>query len=208
MDEEETDREAPDRAPCLSRVSGKRRRRRRRGGSDQSPCCPGKRGRRRRLRARPRFRRYRAMTGASTVGPSASMPSSASAACAATRRARRKTRSPATLITSAPGSSATSMLEGEDKPHIDSQADPVNIAAAGSEGNISIRQSLQGREGGKGVLRAQAVQPLHASGLRASVPDRRDIQDRGRRGRDRPYLLHRLPVLRPGLPIRRAVLQC
>ena len=37
-------------------------------------------------------------------------------------------------ITSAPGSSATSHLEGEEKAHIDSQADPVNIAASGSEG--------------------------------------------------------------------------
>ena len=47
---------------------------------------------------------------------------------------------------------------------------------------ISLRQSLQGCEGRKGLLRAQAVQPLHSSGLRAGVSDRRDLQDRGRRG--------------------------
>ena len=98
-------------------------------------------------------------------------------------------------------------LEGEEKARIDSQQDPVNIAASGSERRLPLRQSLQGREGREGVLRAQAVQPLHPSGLRAGMPHRRHLQDRGRRGPHRPQVLHRLPVLRAGLPLRRALLQ-
>ena len=70
---------------------------------------------------------------------------------------------------------------------------------------VSLCQPLQGCEGGKGFLRAQAVQPLHPSGLRAGVPDRRHLQDQGRRGADRPRVLHRLPLLRAGLPLRRAL---
>ena len=98
-------------------------------------------------------------------------------------------------------------LEGEDKARIDSQADPVNIEASGSEGRLSIRQSLQGCEGRKSLFRPQAVQSLHASGLCAGVPDRRDLQNRGWCGRHRSHLLHRLPILRAGLSVWRAILQ-
>ena len=98
----------------------------------------------------------------------------------------RKRRSRATRTSSAPGSSATSTSRATTQVHIDSQQDPVNIAASGSENDVPIRQPLQGREGGQGVLRAQAVQSLHASGLRAGVPHRRHLPHRGRRGAGRP----------------------
>jgi ferredoxin len=51
------------------------------------------------------------------------------------------------------------------------------------------------------------VQPLCPPDLRPGLPDRRDLQDQGRRRADRPRSLYRLPVLRPGLPIRRPLLR-
>ena len=105
---------------------------------------------------------YRITTGPSIAGHSASTPRSASAACAASRRASGKMTSPSDAHHFRTWVERYVYLEGEDKPHIDSQHDPVNIEASGSEARVSLRQSVQGRQGGKGVLRAQAVQSLHA----------------------------------------------
>ena len=73
-------------------------------------------------------------------------------------------------------------LEGEDKPRIDSQHDPVNIEASGSEKEYRFANRYKGCEGGKGLFRAQAVQPLHAPELRTSLSCRRHLQDQGRCG--------------------------
>ena len=66
-------------------------------------------------------------------------------------------------------------LQGEDNARIDSQADPVNIAASTAEGEYSFRQPVPGCECRKSLLRAEAVQPLYASCLCAGLPDWRNI---------------------------------
>ena len=73
----------------------------------------------------------RTMIGRNISGHSASMPKNASAACAASRRASRKT-----MLLPTPHHFRTWVeryvtLEGEDNARIDSQADPVNIEASG-----------------------------------------------------------------------------
>ena len=98
-------------------------------------------------------------------------------------------------------------LEGEDKPRIDSQADPVNIAASGSEGEYRFANRYKDAKVEKAFFVPKLCNHCTHPACVQVCPHRRDIQDRRRRGPDRPYLLHRLPVLRPGLPVRRAVLQ-
>ena len=67
-------------------------------------------------------------------------------------------------------------LEGDKRARIDSHHDPGEHRGLRFGTRIPVRQPLPGREGGEGFLRAQAVQPMHASGLRAGVPYRRHLQ--------------------------------
>ena len=55
------------------------------------------------------------------------------------------------------------------------------------------------------LLRAQAVQPLREPAVRAGLPGGGDLHHAGRRGAGGQGLLHRLPLLHPGLPVRRAL---
>ncbi len=66
-------------------------------------------------------------------------------------------------------------LEGEETARIDSQADPVNIAASGSESEYRFADRYKDAKGGTGVLRTEAVQPLHPSGLRSGMSNRCDL---------------------------------
>ena len=77
---------------------------------------------------------YRDTTGQSTAGRSGSMQPNASAACAASRPASARTTSPPTRTISAPGSSAMSTSKARRTRASTARADPVNIAASGSEG--------------------------------------------------------------------------
>ena len=98
-------------------------------------------------------------------------------------------------------------LEGEDKARIDSQADPVNIEASGSEGQYRFANRYKDAKVEKAFFVPKLCNHCTQSGLRAGVPDRRNLQDRGWRGRHRSHLLHRLPVLRAGLSVWRAFFQ-
>jgi ferredoxin len=63
---------------------------------------------------------------------------------------------------------------------------------------------VQGRDP-EDVLRSQAVQPLRRSALRAGLSRGRDVHHRGRRRPGGRRVLHRMSLLHPGLPLRRAL---
>ena len=167
------------------------------------PLPPANEPRQRKCR---RAQQSRDMTGPSTAGRSASMPPNASAACAASKPASGKQCCPGRASLPHLGRRYVT-LEGEETARIDSQADPREHRGVRFGRRISLRRPLQGREGREGFLRAEAVQSLHESCLRTGLSDRRNLQDRGWRRSHRPYLLHRVPILRASLSLRRPLLQ-
>ena len=98
-------------------------------------------------------------------------------------------------------------IEGDPEVHIDSQSDPVNIAASGSEKEFRFANRYKDAKSREGVLCAQVVQSVHQSVLCSGVPDRGHLPHQRRRGADRSHLLHWLPLLCSSLPLRRALLQ-
>jgi ferredoxin len=61
--------------------------------------------------------------------------------------------------------------------------------------------------GGRALLRAGAVPAVPQRAVHEGVPDRRHVDREGRHRRDRLRLVHRLPLLHGGLPVRRAAVQ-
>ena len=114
---------------------------------------------------------------------------SASAAAIACAPARRKTMCP--TATSAPGSSAIT------SPTATSRIPQVDSPDGGKKGF----PPAEGRRR-KELLRSEAVQPLRGFALHAGLPGGRDVRQPGWRGAGRQEILPRLPVLRPGLPVR------
>ena len=135
------------------------------------------------------------------------MPRNASAACAASRRASAKTTFRSPRITSAPGWSATSTWRARSKPRIDSQQDPVNIEASGSESEYRFANRYKDAKVEKAFFVPKLCNHCTHPACVQVCPIGATYKAQGRRGAHRPQVLHRLPVLRAGLSLRRALLQ-
>ena len=105
------------------------------------------------------------------------MPRSASAACAVSRPCKIENNVALDAHHFRTWVERYVYLEGADHALVDSQDDPVNIAASGSEKTYRFANRYKDAKVEE-ISRRQAVQPVHASGLRAGVPHRRDVQDR------------------------------
>ena len=98
-------------------------------------------------------------------------------------------------------------LEGEETARIDSQADPVNIAASGSEGEYRFADRYKDAKVEKAFFVPKLCNHCTHPACVQVCPTGATYKTEDGVVRDRPYLLHRLPVLRAGLPLRRALLQ-
>ena len=98
-------------------------------------------------------------------------------------------------------------LEGEDKPRIDSQADPVNIAASGSESEYRFANRYKDAKVEKAFFVPKLCNHCTHPACVQVCPTGATYRTEDGVVAHRSHLLHRLPVLRAGLPLRRALLQ-
>ena len=163
---------------------------------------PSPRPRRKRARSRPRT-----TTGRSTNGRSASTPTSASAACAASRPARPRTTCRAMRTSSAPGSSATSTSRARRRCASTASRTRSTSRPPGSEKEYRFANRYKGAKVDKAFfvpkLCNQCSHPACVQvcpvGATYRTEDGVVLIDH--------EALHRLPLLRAGLPLRRALLR-
>ena len=143
---------------------------------------------------RPVARRRGLRLGRAPLGLPHRHLASASAAAPASAPARPRTTCP--TASSAPGSSATIVGPSELLRRL-AQRRPGRLPAGADVAFVADQV----------LLRPQDVQPLQGDPLHAGLPGGRLLPDQGRRGAGRRRALHRLRLLRPGLPVRQPLHQ-